>query len=94
MKLLKRMALIILILAVAFVATVYLFMQQDKFGKAPSGERLERMKRSPNYRDGRFHNLSFTPDLKEGVSYFSVMRKFFFEKSKRSTPANKLPSKK
>lgn len=88
------MALILLIVIVAFVATIFLFMQQEKFGKAPSGERLERMKKSPHYRDGRFHNLTYTPDLQEGVSYFTIMRKFFFGKSKRSKPDFKLPTKK
>lgn len=88
------MILIILIVIVAIVATVFLFMQQEKFGKAPTGERLEKMKKSPNYRDGRFHNLTHTPDLQEGVSYFTIMRKFFFEKSKRSMPDAKLPSRK
>ncbi|MBX2904925.1 MAG: MBL fold metallo-hydrolase [Taibaiella sp.] len=65
-------------------------MQQ--FGKAPGGERLERLKQSPNYRDGAFQNLNHTPPLKEGVSYYEVFRKFFFGKSKRVQPGLPVPT--
>lgn len=65
-------------------------MQQ--FGKAPGGERLDRLKKSPNYRDGAFQNLSHTPPLKEGVSYYEVMKKFFFGKSKRVQPVMPVPA--
>ena len=67
-------------------------MQQAKFGKMPEGNRLEKIKNSPNYRNGKFQNLSYTPDLKEGVSYFTVIKSFFFGKSKRSIPGSVLPS--
>ena len=69
-----------------------LFMRSAPFGKVPSGALLERIKRSPNYRDGKFENLHFTPQLKEGVGYFTIMRKFFFGKSKRSKPSVALPA--
>ena len=69
-------------------------MQQPQFGKLPSGERLERIKKSPNYKDGQFQNIHFTPNLAEGVSMFTVMRQFFFGKSKHSKPPGVLPSKK
>jgi len=83
--------LIVIVILVLFV-TVMLFMQQPQFGKAATGDRLERIKNSPNYRNGKFQNLSYTPDIKEGVSYYTVMKDFFFNKSKRSRPAHILPS--
>jgi len=67
-------------------------MKAPQFGKIPFGAQLEKIKSSPHYRDGKFQNISFTPNLKEGVSYFTVMRKFFFGKSKRSKPSIALPS--
>ncbi len=73
---------------------IWLFMQQPQFGKLPSGERLERIKKSPYYKDGQFQNIHFTPNLVEGVSMFTVMRQFFFRKSKHSRPPDVLPSKK
>jgi ribose/xylose/arabinose/galactoside ABC-type transport system permease subunit len=42
--------MIIILIVVAVLAT-WLFMQQDKFGKAPSGARLERIKQSPNFKN-------------------------------------------
>jgi hypothetical protein len=60
-------------LALVVLATV-VFMQQPLFGKHPSGARLERIKKSPHYRDGQFQNESFTPDLAEGNSYLKVIR--------------------
>ncbi len=82
-----------LILAALVLATL-VFLQQPQFGKTPSGERLARIQQSPQYRNGKFQNLSPTPDLTEGTSYYTVMKEFFFEKSKRSEPQGRLPSKK
>jgi hypothetical protein len=38
----------------SFILIVFAFMQQEKFGKKPSGERLERIKKSPNFKNGHF----------------------------------------
>lgn len=86
--------LIFLLLIFLLSIMVYAFMQQAKFGKAPRGERLQQIQRSPNYREGKFQNLSPTADLTEGASFFSVLRDFIFNRSKRSKPAVELPAKK
>jgi L-ascorbate metabolism protein UlaG (beta-lactamase superfamily) len=77
-----------------FTATVIIFLMHPKFGKRPSGKRLERIKNSPHYRDGKFHNLSFTPDLTEGETLLKVMKKFLFEKDPRNKPTDIIPSQK
>lgn len=69
------------------------FMQTSRFGQLPSGERLERIKKSPHFKDGQFQNLEHTPDLAEGESYYKVMKEFFFQKDKRNTPTDSLPAK-
>lgn len=69
-------------------------MRQPQFGKLPSGKRLEIIKRSPNYKNGQFQNIHFTPNLAEGVSMFTVIRKFFFEKGEHKKPPGILPSEK
>ncbi|WP_018616454.1 MBL fold metallo-hydrolase [Segetibacter koreensis] len=84
--------MLIVIVIFVLIVGVLLFMQGQQFGKAPVGERLERIRISPNFRNGKFQNLNYTPDLKEGVSYYTVMKDFFFSKSKRSIPAGILPS--
>ena len=80
---------VIMLLAIAVVT----FLQRPQFGKMSSGERLQLIQQSPNYKNGQFHNRSSTPALTEGASYLGVMRKFFFGKSKRGKPAMVLPSK-
>jgi L-ascorbate metabolism protein UlaG (beta-lactamase superfamily) len=78
------------LIAMASIATLNL----PVFGKQPSGERLERIKLSPNYRDGAFQNLSFTPALAEDANFFGVVTEFIFGKSKRSRPTGTIPSTK
>ncbi|MCF0043376.1 MBL fold metallo-hydrolase [Dyadobacter fanqingshengii] len=86
--------MILFILLALLVIAGYIFMQQPQFGRQPSGARLELIKKSLNYRDEKFQNESFTPDLAEGSSYSKVLIKFFFGKSKYNTPPATIPSQK
>lgn len=81
-----------LITLLLFVLSIYVFMQQAQFGKRPTGERLELIKKSPNYRNNSFQNLSHTPDLTEGVSMFSVLKEFVFNNNKLKKPNQKIPT--
>lgn len=83
-----------LIVIAALVLVVYLFMQQAKFGKRPSGTRLEKITQSPNYRNGSFQNQSHTPALAEGASFTSVLTEFLFKKHPNKKPSQLLPSSK
>lgn len=67
-------------------------MSQKKFGKHPGKKRLNRIKQSPNYRNGSFQNLSHTPALTEGTSVYKVFKEFFFEKKERKAPVDVIPS--
>jgi L-ascorbate metabolism protein UlaG (beta-lactamase superfamily) len=87
------MIIFLLIILFLIVATI-LFMQLPKFGKTPSGERLTKVLASPNFKKGKFENMSHTPDLTEGVSYWSVTKEFFFAKRPRRKPTSVLPSAK
>jgi len=84
--------LLTIIIAAAVILVIYLFMQQSMFGKEPSGPRLEKIQRSPNYKNGQFHNQSHTPALAEGVSYYAVLKEFLFEKKENKKPSQPLPS--
>ena len=77
-----------------FILASLLFLRAPQFGRLPSGKRLELIKKSRNYRNGKFQNISPTPALTEGSTYATVIRKFIFGKSKRGIPAEKVPSKK
>jgi hypothetical protein len=42
-------------------------------GKAAAGERLERMRRSPNYKGDRFENLVPTGVTVKGTSFWKML---------------------
>jgi len=87
----RIMYIFILILLVISLVTI-LIINQEQFGKQPSGERLNRIKQSPNFRDGQFQNLNFTPTFAEDVSKFEMIRDGIFKISKRKAPLVSLPS--
>ena len=51
MKFLKKMILTLVILIATLAIGTYIFMQGKQFGKTPSGKRLERILKSPHYKD-------------------------------------------
>ena len=79
---------IILLLALGLL----IFFPLPKFGKLPTGDRLIKINASPNFNNGSFQNQSITPDLSEGATYFSVLKKFIFEKKDRHKPVDTIPS--
>jgi L-ascorbate metabolism protein UlaG (beta-lactamase superfamily) len=86
-RLLTTTVLVVALLAIA----AFLVMQLSTFGANPDGERLERIKRSPNYKNGSFQNLSPTPVMAENVTYMQTARSFF-NKPKDNVPPAPIPS--
>ncbi len=62
------MITIFIILAVV-ISAIYLLLQQKTFGKNPDGECINRIEKSPNYKNGRFQNLSPTEEVLKDASY-------------------------
>ena len=90
-KMKKAMYILLFILVLVSLTTI-LFMNQAQFGNAPSGERLNRIEHSSNFRNGQFQNLNFTPTFAEDVSKFEMIRDGIFKISKRKAPSVSLPS--
>lgn len=67
-------------------------LAKSNYGKAPWGERLEKIKKSTNYKDGKFQNFNFTPELAEGHTIWGVTYAHFFKKAPRRRPGNTIPS--
>ncbi len=88
----KKIMWIILSIIGVFVIIIFVFLQQAKFGKTPSGERLTRVQNSPHYKDGKFQNQSLTPQLTGEKGYIGVMYNFLFGDHKRVTPIDEIPS--
>lgn len=77
---------------VLFSIVTFYTLNQVKFGKMPSGERLERIKKSLNYKNGSFQNQSYTPVMVDDTSYYSVGKEMLTGKNKRVAPVDVLPS--
>lgn len=74
---------IVCLLAVA----VALFIHRPSFGRLPRGERLARIERSPNYRDGQFRNRERTPQITADRGRVRTMLGFLFRSTENLRPA-------
>lgn len=73
---------IIVVLGMVVIA----FINQPSFGRLPKGERLERIKRSPQYRDGAFQNQRLTEMITAEGGRLKAMWTFLFSKPERLSP--------
>ncbi len=89
----KKMTLWILLAILILVVTgVLSFLSQPSFGKQPSGERLERIQRSPNYRNGMFQNQIPTPTMTGDGNRWQALWKFVFGNHKGLRPEKAMPA--
>lgn len=85
--------MIVLACLVAGVAIgVNFYVRQPQFGGLPEGARLELIKKSPNYKDGKFRNRVEKPTIAEGHSLASETWKWIFGKFPQTEPEDTLPS--
>lgn len=91
-KFFKRTLLVIASLLIVLTITTFFYMKQSKFGTLPTGERLERVKKSPHYKDGKFINQVERPTITEGYSMLGLAYKALFTKFERTAPLDSLPS--
>lgn len=70
----------ILGIALLLVVTIFVFINQPSFGRTPRGERLERIKQSPNYRNGEFQNLHETTLMTSDRGRFAGILEILFRK--------------
>lgn len=83
----KRMTILIVACAVLLLAAgVLLFLNQPSFGRLPSGERLERVKRSPNFINDAFRNQSPTELMTGKQNRFVALWNFVFGKKEPVRP--------
>lgn len=83
--------LCLLLLPGLLVTAIALFMQSPQFGKRPDN-RIERIRLSPNYKNGAFQNISHTPALAEGATPWKILKEYIFPESKNKNPHGPLPS--
>ncbi|MBK7430089.1 MAG: MBL fold metallo-hydrolase [Bacteroidetes bacterium] len=56
-------------------------------GKSPSGKRLERIKNSPNYKNGAFQNIEPTEAILKDASMPKMLKEIFFNRPADRSPA-------
>jgi L-ascorbate metabolism protein UlaG (beta-lactamase superfamily) len=91
-KIFKRIAIVLVVVVALLALIIPLYMRQDKFGKAPEGDRLTRLEKSPRFKNGKFQNLSVTPELTEGNTLWGVTYAQFFKAAPRRRPVDTIPS--
>ena len=83
---------------ILLVVAVLLCWQGCEFwvavGRQPRGERLERCRRSPQWRGGEFVNVYETPLMTGDDGFFGQMYKFLFGRVENLHPANDVPTAK
>lgn len=83
------MYIIIAIVICLALATIYV-LNLPVFGKVPEGQRLERIKKLKNYKNGALDNISPTPVKPDNVSYWDMLRGVL-KKNIHRTPSKSLP---
>jgi L-ascorbate metabolism protein UlaG (beta-lactamase superfamily) len=93
MKRLTPFMLILFAIAVVLlIVSSFIYTQQPLFGKSPSGERLQLIESSPNYRQGQFRNLIEKSGMSEGSSIVVELYKTFIKTIPHRNPIDPIPS--
>ncbi len=92
LRILRKTLVVIVCVALVLSLGTWLLFQYPSFGKAPTADRLERIKKSPNYRDGKFQNLSETPMRPPGVSIWKISTCMITERDEYCTPKYAIPT--
>lgn len=86
--------IISIIISIVIVLTIagFAFINQPSFGRLPSGERLERIKQSPHYRNGAFQNQYPTVLMTSDKGRFRSLWEFIFRKKDNLYPDKPVPA--
>ncbi len=82
--------MIVLLIFAFIIVILILALKLPVFGKNPSGERLDRIYESPNYKYGSFQNPVPTEVILKSASFFKMLIDFF-NKPKSTVPEKPLP---
>ncbi|MEJ2901701.1 MBL fold metallo-hydrolase [Pedobacter panaciterrae] len=91
-KVFKRLLVITLISIACLGLAGFIFFQHPSFGSLPAGARLNKMIKSPNYKNGEFVNFSPTPIETGEKSKFKGLWDFLFENRKDAKPLANIPN--
>jgi L-ascorbate metabolism protein UlaG (beta-lactamase superfamily) len=75
---------------VFFIFLIYVYLHLPMFGSIPRGERLARIEKSPNYKNGRFRNINEIPMPRR--SRLKAIKSLFFTADRTIKPAAPPPT--
>ncbi|WP_053187905.1 MBL fold metallo-hydrolase [Sunxiuqinia dokdonensis] len=79
-----KIIMILLTILIALAVLVVLIVRLNpSFGASPTGERMQRIQQSPNFKDGKFQNPVATAMQTEDMPFLRVMKEFLFTKGDR-----------
>ncbi|MCC5074384.1 MBL fold metallo-hydrolase [Xanthomonas campestris] len=91
-RILYRMLIALIGLAVLGAVGAGLYLREPLFGALPSGERLDQIALSPNYRQGAFRNQISTPMKTTDQSEWSMWAETLFGNHGQPRPPSALPA--
>lgn len=76
------------------VGIVFVYVQvRPHLGKSPENKaRLAKMAVSPQYKNGVFENIDFTPTFSEEYTFWKLLKEYIFPVAKRPNPLDSIPS--
>lgn len=91
MKIKRKIFLKMIVITITvLIISGFGLLQLPQFGRKASGNRRQRILNSPNFKNGKFQNLSFTPDLNPKFSYWDIFL-LSLKKHKDKYPITKIP---
>lgn len=91
-KIIKKAMVVVLCLMLILTVIGYFYMKQPQFGALPEGKRLELIKKSPHYKEGKFRNTEEKPVISPGHSFIAELWKSLAETYPNTEPEDTLPS--
>ena len=88
----RKMLIIALALPLALLLAGCAFLQSPSFGRLPSGKRLERIRRSPNYVEGEFRYPVETEVMTSSKSGLTAMWEFATQPRTDIKPSQPMPA--
>ena len=84
----KKIMITAIVLSILFILgdAGVLFFSQEKFGRIPQGERLERIKQSPHYNGKNFENEVETVTMTSEKGKFAIWKDFIFGDKTQTVP--------
>lgn len=79
-------------IVVLAVIGIGVFLHRPMFGGKFEGERLARMEKSPQYRDGKFHNRTPRAPMGGNNSFFKTFRELILDRTVDRTPSSPIPT--